>query len=52
MLIDGTLGPLPVNLLRTTITFSGTSTVNVVVSGGGQTQNCQVDLATSDPVCP
>lgn len=36
---------------KTTITFSGSSTVDVKVTTAAGTQSCKVNLATADPVC-
>jgi hypothetical protein len=49
--VTGAIGPVTVSSTRTTITFSGTSTVDVTVSGGGLSDSCQVDLAVEEPVC-
>ncbi|HEX7826872.1 MAG TPA: hypothetical protein VF477_18360 [Mycobacterium sp.] len=37
--------------LRATLTFNGTSTVNVTVSGAGSAITCKIDLASSAPSC-
>ncbi len=42
--------PDPV-VARVTITFSGTSTVNVTFTGGGVSGSCKVDLASQAPSC-
>jgi len=34
-----------------TITFDGTSTVNVTFSGGGVSGSCKMDLASQAPSC-
>lgn len=49
--INGASGPVSLSQVRTVITFSGSSTVNVTVSGGGLSQSCKVDLAVAEPVC-
>lgn len=49
--VNGSIGPVTVSQARTTITFTGTSTVDVTVSGGGLSKSCKVNLAVSEPVC-
>jgi hypothetical protein len=49
--VNGSIGPVSVSQARTTITFSGTSTVDVTMTGGGLSQSCKVNLAVSEPVC-
>jgi hypothetical protein len=49
--VNGSIGPLTVSAARTTITFNGTSTVDVTMTGGGLSQSCKVDLAVAAPVC-
>jgi hypothetical protein len=49
--VNGSIGPLAVSQARTVITFSGTSTVNVTMSGGGLSKSCKVDLAITEAVC-
>ena len=49
--VNGSIGPLTVSQARTTITFSGTSTVDVTMTGGGLTKSCKVNLAVAEPVC-
>jgi hypothetical protein len=39
------------DVVRVTITFSGTSTVNVSFTGGGISGSCKVDLASQAPSC-
>jgi hypothetical protein len=48
---SGSIGPVSVSQARTVITFSGTSTVNVTVSGGGLSKSCKVDLTQAAPEC-
>jgi hypothetical protein len=49
--ISGTIGPVYLSQ-RTEITFSGTSTALVgVTGGGGGTKGCKVDLAVAQAVC-
>ena len=49
--VNGSIGPVSVSQARTTITFSGTSTVDVTMTGGGLSKSCKVNLAVSEPVC-
>ena len=49
--VTGSVGPVTVSSARTTITFTGTSTVDVTVSGGGLSKSCKVNLAMAEPVC-
>ena len=49
--VTGSIDNVTVSSARTTITFSGTSTVDVTVSGGGLSKSCKVNLAESGPVC-
>jgi hypothetical protein len=42
--------PEPV-VARVTITFNGTSTVNVTFTGGGVSGSCKIDLASQAPTC-
>jgi len=49
--VSGSIGPVSVSQARTVITFSGTSTVDVTVSGGGLSKSCKVNLAVAEPVC-
>ncbi len=49
--VNGSIGPVTVSAARTTITFSGTSTVDVTMTGGGLSKSCKVNLAVADPVC-
>ena len=50
--VTGSIGPVSVSSARTTITFSGTSTVDVSMTGGGLSKTCKVNLAVSEAVCP
>jgi hypothetical protein len=46
----GTVAGLPSGTTKVTITFSGTSTVNIAITGpGGYSRSCTVDLAKGDP---
>jgi hypothetical protein len=45
---DGAPDPI---VARVTITFNGTSTVNVTFTGGGVSGSCKVDLASQAPTC-
>jgi hypothetical protein len=49
--VNGSIGPVSVSQARTVITFSGTSTVNVTMTGGGVTKSCKVDLTKAAPEC-
>jgi hypothetical protein len=49
--VNGSIGPLTVSSARTTLTFNGTSTVDVTMTGGGLSKSCKVDLAVAAPVC-
>ena len=49
--LNGSAGPISFTQARTTITFTGTSTVDVTVTGGGLSKSCKVNLAVSEPVC-
>ena len=49
--VDGSSGPVSLSQARITITFSGTSTVDVTMTGGGLSKSCKVDLAVEAPVC-
>ena len=49
--LSGSIGPVSVTNARTTITFSGSSTVDVTVTGGGLSKSCKVNLAVAEPVC-
>ena len=49
--VSGSIGPVTVSAARTTITFNGTSTVDVTMTGGGLSRSCKVDLAVAAPVC-
>jgi hypothetical protein len=49
--VNGSIGPLTVSQARTTITFSGTSTVDITMTGGGLSKSCKVNLAVAEPVC-
>ena len=49
--VNGSIGPVSVSQARTVITFSGTSTVNVTMSGGGVSKSCKVDLTKAAPEC-
>lgn len=49
--VNGSIGPVSVSQARTVITFSGTSTVNVTMTGGGVTKSCKVDLTKAPPEC-
>ena len=42
---SGTVGGLSIGTVKDTITFTGTSTVNITTTGPGGTQTCKVDLA-------
>ena len=44
--VSGSVGGLSVGTVKDTITFTGTSTVNITSTASGVTQNCKVDLAT------
>jgi len=48
---SGTVSGLSIGTTRLTMTFSGTSTVNLTVTGPGVSQSCKVDLAKGEPVC-
>jgi hypothetical protein len=43
---SGTVGGLSIGTVKDTISFTGTSTVNITTTGPGGTQTCKVDLAT------
>jgi hypothetical protein len=49
--VNGSIGPVSVSQARTVITFTGTSTVNVTMTGGGVSKSCKVDLTNAAPVC-
>ena len=49
--VNGSIGPVSVSQARTIITFNGTSTVNVTMTGGGVTKSCKVDLTKAAPAC-
>ena len=49
--VNGSIGPVSVSQARTKIEFTGTSTVNVTVSGGGLSKSCKVDLTKATPEC-
>ena len=49
--VNGSSGPVSLSQVRITITFSGTSTVDVTMTGGGLSESCKVDLAMEGPVC-
>ena len=49
--VNGSIGPVSVSQARTIITFNGTSTVNVTMTGGGVTKSCKVDLTKAAPEC-
>lgn len=49
---SGTVGGLSIGTIKDTITFTGTSTVNITSTAQGLTQTCKVDLATgATPSC-
>jgi hypothetical protein len=47
--VNGSIGPVSVSQARTVITFTGTSTVNVTMTGGGVSKSCKVDLTKAAP---
>jgi hypothetical protein len=49
--VNGSIGPVSVSQARTIITFNGTSTVNVTMTGGGVSKSCKVDLTKAAPEC-
>ena len=49
--VNGSSGPVSLSQVRITITFSGTSTVDVTMTGGGLSESCKVDLAMEGHVC-
>jgi hypothetical protein len=44
--VSGSVGGLSIGTITDTISFTGTSTVNITSTGPGGTQTCKVDLAT------
>lgn len=48
---SGTVSGFPAGTTRLTMTFNGTSTVSLTITGPGVSQSCLVDLAKGEPVC-
>ena len=48
---SGTVSGFPSGTNRLTMTFDGTSTVSLTITGPGVSQSCKVDLAKGEPVC-
>lgn len=47
----GTVGGFSSGTTRITMTFTGTSTVNVSMTGPGVSQSCKMDFSKADPTC-